>query len=206
MIQILSHRGYWLEASEKNADVAFERTVSMGFGTETDVRDRLGELVISHDPAGATVLTLEQVLQRFDGTGLTLALNVKADGLVEMLKARMSKVDVPWFAFDMSGPEMVRYARAGLPYYTRHSDMEPDPICYEQATGVWLDSFATEWYGAGTIATHINAGKHVCVVSPELHGREPENLWAELKKSQIYLREGLALCTDLPEHAKAFFG
>lgn len=48
---VLSHRGYWKNSLEKNKFVAFERSFSMGFGTETDIRDFNGELVISHDIA-----------------------------------------------------------------------------------------------------------------------------------------------------------
>lgn len=37
---ILSHRGYWKETHEKNLPIAFERSFSLGFGTETD-KDKL---------------------------------------------------------------------------------------------------------------------------------------------------------------------
>ena len=40
LMMILSHRGYW---KEKNLPIAFERSFSLGFGTETDYK---GELVI----------------------------------------------------------------------------------------------------------------------------------------------------------------
>ncbi len=36
---ILSHRGYWKEVSEKNKPIAFERSFSLGLGTETYIRD-----------------------------------------------------------------------------------------------------------------------------------------------------------------------
>ena len=48
-MKILSHRGFWREVAEKNKLVAFDYSFSLGFGTETDVRDFGGELVISHD-------------------------------------------------------------------------------------------------------------------------------------------------------------
>ena len=44
---VLSHRGYWKTPAEKNTAAAFRRSFDLGFGTETDVRDRGGELVIA---------------------------------------------------------------------------------------------------------------------------------------------------------------
>ncbi|MDB5448782.1 MAG: hypothetical protein JWQ97_4099, partial [Phenylobacterium sp.] len=49
-MRIISHRGYWREPSEKNSRTAFARTLEAGFGTETDVRDLVGQLVVAHDP------------------------------------------------------------------------------------------------------------------------------------------------------------
>jgi hypothetical protein len=102
----------------------------------------------------------------------------------------------------MSGPETVRYARLGLPFYTRHSDVEPEPILYAEAAGVWLDSFTDDrWIGPDLVRRHLDAGKQVCVVSSELHGRDPARLWEGLGE----LRDAAAvtLCTDRPEDAKA---
>jgi hypothetical protein len=41
-MQILSHRGYWQHPSEKNTEAAFRRSFLLGYGTETDIRDRDG--------------------------------------------------------------------------------------------------------------------------------------------------------------------
>ena len=60
---ILSHRGYWISPIEKNKDVAFNRSFSLGFGTETDVRDCAGKLVISHDMPDGNEKTLEEFLK-----------------------------------------------------------------------------------------------------------------------------------------------
>jgi len=80
---IISHRGYWLDETEKNSLAAFNRSFSLGFGTETDVRDWDGKLVISHDPANSESLSLEQLLKLYlqYPSKPTLALNIKADGL-----------------------------------------------------------------------------------------------------------------------------
>ena len=53
---IISHRGYWGQNVNKNTKDAFKRSFNLGFGTETDIRDHDGTLVISHDPADSDSL------------------------------------------------------------------------------------------------------------------------------------------------------
>ena len=201
---ILSHRGFWRFPGEKNAHEAFVRTVDYRFGTETDVRDHLGDLVVSHDPPGAAAMPWRDVVDLFSGTGLPLAVNIKADGLSGAVKDAFAGADIDWFAFDMSGPETVRYAAAGLPFFTRHSDVEPFPILYEQAAGVWLDSFGPCWFGPEDIRSHLRRGKRVCVVSPELHGRPHHEQW-EMLRSLGDDATPLMLCTDIPDQGRAYF-
>jgi glycerophosphoryl diester phosphodiesterase len=204
-VQIISHRGYWLQPGEKNSRLAFARTVDAGFGTETDVRDLAGRLVVAHDPALGGEMGWDELLAMFRHAGLPLAVNIKADGLAPLLAAAFDGWDAPWFAFDMSGPEMVRYARAGLPFYTRHSDVEPEPILLAEAAGVWLDSFTDDqWIRPETILRRLDAGKAVCVVSSELHGRDPARLWERLQALRGVA--GVTLCTDRPQEARAALG
>lgn len=200
---VLSHRGFWIDPLEKNGLAAFERTLKGGFGTETDVRDYAGELVISHDPANGEAMAWADLLAIFEGSGLPLAVNVKADGLSEMLADSLVDRNIDAFMFDMSGPEIVRYARSGLRFFTRHSDIEPTPIMYESACGVWLDSFDSEWFDDAVILRHLDCGKKVCVVSSELHGRDSRSLWDMLDKHRH--EEGLMICTDLPLQAAERF-
>lgn len=200
---ILSHRGMWGDSSEKNSLAAFERTLDMRFGTETDVRDQGGLLVVSHDPADGSAVPWGDLLEMFDGSGLPLAVNVKADGLSEMLASSFVGRKIDAFMFDMSGPETVRYARAGLPFFTRHSDVERSPIVYDSASGVWLDSFGPEWFDGDVIERHLAHDKKVCVVSSELHGRDYRRLWDMLDAYRHV--EEVMICTDLPVQAAERF-
>lgn len=198
-MRIISHRGFWRTPDEKNARIAFDRTVGAGFGTETDVRDHCGQLLVSHDPPAGGEMPWSDVVRAFDGTGLPLAVNVKSDGLATLLQTAFAGRAIEWFAFDMSGPETVRFQRAGLPYYTRHSDIEPEPILYADAQGVWLDAFHGDWFDGSTITKHLKADKSVCIVSPELHGRDPFSLWKML--AEFRDQSGIMLCTDRPDEA-----
>jgi hypothetical protein len=207
-MEILSHRGYWKTPEEKNTRVAFERSFRLGFGTETDVRDRLGELVISHDMPDSNALSLDEFLSIYAeiGNDAPLALNIKADGLQAKLREALSQYQVEnYFVFDMAVPDALGYLRADLTAFTRHSEYESRPSFYEQAAGVWLDCFHSEWFEAQDIRNHLTAGKEVCLVSPDLHRRPHEPFWAWLKLEGLAHTEGLMLCTDFPEAARAFF-
>ena len=132
---ILSHRGYWLNEEEKNSIVSFERSFSLGYGTETDVRDFQGELVISHDIPTEKNITLDkffQIYKSFDAT-LPLALNIKADGLQDKIKTLLSKYKIEnYFVFDMSVPDTLGYHRKDINFYTRHSEYEVVPALYDE--------------------------------------------------------------------------
>lgn len=204
---VLSHRGYWRAPAEKNRDVAFRRSYDLGFGTETDIRDRAGALVIAHDMAGPADMTLDAMLDILADRDLPLALNIKADGLGRALAAAMARRPLTrWFTFDMAVPDMVQQLRLGLPAFTRCSEFERQPACYAEAAGVWLDAFEGTWYRAADVAAFLRDGKAVCVVSPELHGRDPLPLWEELRASDIAHHPSLMICTDRPEDAATHFG
>jgi hypothetical protein len=209
-MKILSHRGYWKRASEKNTPKAFEYSFIRGFGTETDVRDFKGELVISHDIAQGNemsfidFLTLVEKQQKNLGSQLSLALNIKSDGLANKINQSLKKYSGnDFFVFDMSVPDMRSYFEAGIPVFTRMSEVEKEPAWLDKSDGVWLDGFETEWYGADVICDLLDRQKRVCIVSPELHSRSHILLWERLNLLQN--KQGLLLCTDYPELAADFF-
>ncbi len=204
---VISHRGYWKEPAEKNRPVAFHRSYDLGFGTETDVRDLRGELMIAHDMPNGTEIPLAAMLDILGGRNLPLAMNVKADGMARALKAVMDERGVAdWFTFDMSVPETVVQLRLGLPVFTRASEYEMPPPLYDRAIGVWLDAFTGQWWEPAVAEGFLRDGKRVCIVSPELHGRDPNALWSALAASGLSAHPALMLCTDLPEDARARFG
>jgi len=129
-MKVLSHRGYWTSPSEKNTVPAFARSFALGFGTETDVRDSQGELVIAHDMPRGGEMTLAAFLHLASRRRLPLALNIKAGGLAHSLAAQMRGYAGEWFVFDMSVPDLRAHLAAGNPVFTRLSDLEPHPALY----------------------------------------------------------------------------
>jgi glycerophosphoryl diester phosphodiesterase len=201
---VISHRGYWRSADEKNTCSAFHRSFDLGFGTETDIRDYKGELVISHDMPLGQEITLDEFLDVLAGRNLPLALNIKSDGLAVVLGRVMRKRQVSdWFVFDMAVPDMRSHFDAGNPVFTRMSDIEPAPAYLNESQGIWLDMFNSQWYDSAVIESLLNRGKRVCIVSSELHGKDPSDLWSSLCAIAHHPR--LLLCTDEPELASRYF-
>lgn len=204
-MKIISHRGFWQNKNEKNQRIAFERSVEMSFGIETDVRDSHGTLVISHDIPSGNDITLIEFLDIVGDSSIPLAMNIKSDGLVSHVKAAMEKKKIQnWFAFDMSIPDMRGYVQHNLPIFTRVSELEKIPILLNESIGIWLDEFHSTWYSPDNINQFLSNGKYVCIVSPELHGRNHIQTWHMLKS--LSLHPNLMLCTDFPDKAQDFFG
>ncbi len=193
---------------EKNSFESFKRAFDAGHGLETDVRDYAGDLVIAHDPATASAQRMEALFELYSKSNhqLPLALNIKADGLSGRLKSLLQRHDIKnYFCFDMSVPETLNYRRAGLRFFTRESEYEPAPVLYSEAAGVWMDMFQSDWITPAAVAMHLEAGKQVALVSPELHKREHLPFWISLRDSPVAKNPQLFLCTDFPDAAREFF-
>lgn len=202
---VLAHRGLWYDRADRNTPAALERALRAGYGVETDVRDCLGRLVISHDMPSGREQLFDDFLDTYVSLGSTapLAINIKADGLAAALRQSIeTRGIVNAFCFDMSVPDTRSYAAAGLRFFARRSELEPPTPLVEQAAGIWLDAFTGTWFDAAEIRRIRETGLDVCVVSPELHGRPHEPLWALLHDCPQGGGGGwgrLMICTDLPE-------
>ncbi len=205
-MQILAHRGFWKQVKEKNKIASLMDAIERQWGIETDIRDYKGKLVISHDVATGASELVECFFEKYTsyGSDKLLALNVKADGIQSLLIEQLKKYGINNYAvFDMSIPEQVVYEKLGIKYFTRQSDYEIVPVMYEKAFGVWMDVWQEDWITSDIICEHLKNGKVVAIISPEIHGRDKNNLWNMLKRLS---GENIWLCTDKPEEAEAFFG
>lgn len=227
--EIIAHRGFWIDKHEQNSLIAFKRAFENGFGVESDFRGFNDELFISHDIANSSTLKANELFSLYAKfTPMPLAINVKSDGLQDLLKLNLIKFGIKnYFAFDMSNPDMMGFQRANLSFFTRQSDMEKECVLYGGAKGVWLDEFTRHWIDESVILSHLEQGKQICIVSPELHGRDFQSEWSEYKSifkeikaksAQIFAKNfndvsnlhtlnswHIALCTDFPHLAAEFF-
>ena len=199
---ILAHRGLWGVAGEPNSPAAIHAALDGGFGIETDVRDHSGVIVVSHDPPLAETTPLSGLLAWTTKHSPVVALNVKADGLAGGILEATSTVAAPeFFVFDMSLPQARAMNAHGLPTAARVSEFEPVECLragpYSQCSYLWLDCFDSDWFiGADHLPNELRARK-TFVVSPEVHGRDPEAVWIWLLRMRS-LGHTVGLCTDLP--------
>jgi len=205
--EILAHRGWWDRSAERNTLAALRRAFDAGLGVETDLRDCAGEIMISHDPPTTSPagLRFRDMLASYASAGRpgTLALNVKADGLQPMVKDLLQEFDIRrYFMFDMSIPDTLQWLASGLNVFVRQSEYEPSPALYDQAAGVWLDGFKSDWFSPDVLARHLAAGKQVTIVSPEIHGRDPAAVWSILNR---FDSQNIYLCTDRVAAARRYF-
>jgi hypothetical protein len=204
-MDIIAHRGFWNREVKQNSAEAFAKALENGFGIEFDLRDLNQEIVVSHDmPIFGDNLTFVKFLEIYKSySPATLAINIKSDGMQEKVAELIKKYQISnYFLFDMSVPDAVLYCKKGLNIYTRQSEYEEFPSLYKEAQGVWIDEFYQEWVNDKILAKHINSGKKLAIVSPELHKRSDYlNRWNFYKNLNL----DLAICTDYPDQANKFF-
>lgn len=210
---ILAHRGLWNEPEEKNSLEAISAAASRGYGLELDIRDHAGRLVVSHDVPDETSPIFIDILQDLvsEKFGGVLAVNVKADGLGELLdplKPLLHKID--YFLFDMSIPQAFHFSQESFALCARVSEFEPShsiaPFFQSgRQRTIWLDSFRSDWWINSSWSDLFHPDDKVFVVSPELHGRPTESAWNTLA---TWIQEGqnVGICTDYPQAFEEFLG
>lgn len=208
-MKILAHRGYWNDKIVRNSPKALRIALEKGYGFESDVRDYKEKLVISHNIADSSSQEAEEVFRWLEefGDKYCFAINIKADGLKDILAFYLEKYNITnYFVFDMSVPQMVEFREMGLRFFTRQSEVETIPVMYDDAAGVWIDGFwSVDWITEELLNAHIQNNKHVCLVSPDLHGKANyREFWDKLKKFKLDF-DKVILCTDHPDEAKEFF-
>lgn len=210
--QILAHRGYWLNQSEQNKEVAFVRALKSGFGIETDIRDLNGEIVVSHDLPRIDqdgLMTLEDLLYLYESIGnkLPLALNIKADGMQEKITEKINSIESEnVFLFDMSIPDLLVTRNKGLNFLTRYSDLEHSLELLSDSCGVWVDELLEEWVTESFFDLKGLGNKALFFVSPELHRRDYRGRWGDMSGWNVVRSRNVYLCTDMPTKAVNCFG
>jgi len=206
-MNIIAHRGLWRSPEEKNSEEAFRAAFDAGFGAEIDVRDLDGELVVSHDMPVRGALEFDSVLQAHRQAGQPgwLAINIKSDGLSQRVAQSLVSNNVSrYFCFDMSVPDTLPYLRSKMIFAARLSEYEPEGRLSECAPVLWVDGFDNILFSSGKLMHWLNIGKHICIVAPELHGRDEREFWRWLTgQPRALLRHPrFMVCTDFPENVR----
>lgn len=206
-MEIISHRGLWKKKDDKNTLKSFKYSFENGFGCETDIRDYIGSLKVSHDMAKNSDLDLIDFFKLYKNkSNKTIALNIKSDGLHTTLKKLIEDFKIEnYFVFDMSIPDTLNYLNIGINFFIRESEYELDLPFYSECSGIWLDCFNSIWYTKEKINFHLNNNKKLTIVSSELHNRDYKKHWSLLKNWGVSNYENIILCTDYPVEANSYF-
>jgi hypothetical protein len=168
------------------------------FGVEIDLRSYGSDLVLHHDPFERGEL-LDDWLTAFNHK--TLILNVKEEGLEPYLIQRMADIGCEdYFFLDQSFPFLVRFAQAAKGRSAvRFSEFESIDTVLALAgkvDWVWVDCFTRLPLDEESAARLKVAGFKLCLVSPELQGRDAEVAIADMRAEvgALGLRHD-AICT-----------
>ena len=172
------------------------------YGIEVDIRSEGDRLIIHHDPCVAGESFEEWIDAYRHGT---LILNVKEEGLEARLIALMqSKGITDYFFLDQSFPFMVKWSKAGEHRCAvRVSEFESIETALTLAGKVdWVrvDCFTRFPLSEHDAKRLKDAGFKLCLVSPELQGRDANveipQLASLLKKRNIVAD---TVCTKRPD-------
>ncbi|WJV54601.1 phosphatidylinositol-specific phospholipase C/glycerophosphodiester phosphodiesterase family protein [Prodigiosinella aquatilis] len=171
-------------------------------GVEVDIRSESGRLVIHHDPfvVGEDFDTWAAAYRHG-----TLILNVKEEGLEQEVLGCMSRHNITNFFFlDQSFPFIVKWANMGEPRCAvRVSEFESVETALTLAgriDWVWVDCFTHFPLALVDYQRLKEAGFRLCLVSPELQGRNAET---EIPRMRDLIAKKCmtmdAICTKKPE-------
>lgn len=172
------------------------------YGVEVDIRSR-GELLIIHHDAFVPGVSFEDWIDAYRHG--TLILNVKEEGLEARLIALMRDKGIEDFFFlDQSFPFLVKWAKAGerrcAVRVSEFESIETALTLAGKVDWVWVDCFTRFPLSHEDAHRLKKAGFKLCLVSPELQGRDADT---EISRLVLLLRdlgiEADAVCTKRPD-------
>lgn len=172
------------------------------YGIEVDIRSEGDRLIIHHDPCAAGESFDEWINAYRHGT---LILNVKEEGLESRLIALMqSKGIADYFFLDQSFPFLVKWSKAGehrcAVRVSEFESIETALTLAGKVDWVWVDCFTHFPLNEQDARRLKDAGFKLCLVSPELQGREAN---VEIPQMASLLKErnitADAVCTKRPD-------
>jgi len=166
-MKLISHRRNTLK--DLNA-------TSPKYGVEVDIRSRGEQLIIHHDPFADGESFDNWIAAYQHGT---LILNVKEEGLESRLIVLMqSKGIEDYFFLDQSFPFLVKWSKAGerrcAVRVSEFESIETALTLAGKVDWIWVDCFTRFPLSEEDARRLKYAGFKLCLVSPELQGRDAE--------------------------------
>jgi len=192
-MQIIAHR--------KNTIAELSQTPSR-FGIEVDIRSWGEGLTIHHDPF-VKGEDFTEWLKHYQHQ--LLILNVKEEGLearlIELMKEHRI---VNYFFLDQSFPFLIKWAKLGekrlAVRVSEYENINTALSLKDQVNWIWVDCFTYFPLKESTAKQLKEANFKLCLVSPELQGRNAELEIPELQ--EILKAENItpdAVCTKRPD-------
>ena len=172
------------------------------YGVEVDIRSEGDRLIIHHDPYVAGESFDDWINVYRHGT---LILNVKEEGLeARLISLMQSKGIDDYFFLDQSFPFLLKWAKIGehrcAVRVSEFESIETALALAGKVDWVWVDCFAHFYLSEQDARRLKDAGFNLCLVSPELQGRDAEieipQLASLLKERKIMAD---AICTKRPD-------
>ena len=167
-------------------------------GVEVDIRSAGKELYISHDPFSSGPLFKEWIKHY---QHQLLILNVKEEGLEEALITIMNENHIKNFFFlDQSFPFIVKSVNKGekrcAVRISEYENIATALTLAGKAGWAWIDVFNCLPITTEDAQKLKNSGFKLCLVSPELHGKDPSveipSIRSQIKTQNISFD---AICT-----------
>jgi hypothetical protein len=168
-------------------------------GVEMDVRTRGDRVVVTHDPF-TDGPDLDDWLDAYRHR--LLIVNTKEEGLETLILGKLAARGIHDFFFlDQSFPFLMRTIRGGEARVSvRVSEYEHPGTALAlagRASWVWLDGFHGFPVTADVVAKLRAAGLRLCLVSPELHGRDVAEIASYRAAAEAAGALGDAVCTRM---------
>ncbi len=170
------------------------------FGVEIDVRSFGKELIISHDPFLRGERFEDWLLHYNHGT---LILNVKEEGLEELLLSYLMKYQInSYFFLDQSFPFLIKTSKNGekkiAVRVSEYESIETALRLKDDVDWVWVDMFTKFHLTKNDFHKLKKANFKLCLVSPELQIQNKlsiKDVKKIIKEENIFFD---AVCTKLP--------
>lgn len=182
--------------------IADLQSLSAVYGVEVDIRSMGERLIIHHDPFVNGEDFRDWIAAYRHGT---LILNVKEEGLESRLIELMRSHGIEdYFFLDQSFPFLIKWAKLGerrcAVRVSEYESIETALTLAGKVDWVWVDCFTQFPLSAEDASRLKQAGFKLCLVSPELQGRDAASeiplMSAILAERNITVD---AVCTKRPD-------
>ena len=161
------------------------KNLSVEYGAEIDIRSHNNDLILQHDPF-KNGIPLKRWLKNYRHN--TLIINQKEEGLEPMILKLLKEYNIDNFFFlDQSITFLIKHSKLlnqnSAARLSEYESIDTLFLLCRHIKWAWLDCFSSLSFQSKDIQFLQKKGIKLCLVSPELQGREPEPEIKKLLKS-----------------------